>query len=254
MINYIIILTLYTLYIFYLSLNQNATSSPLKTPESDEDSDADDSPPTIGNNEDAKELFDNADGSQDSSSESDEDEDEDEEGDYKLKRWGDVTSTGRNPSLLIIEQMFNNGSADSVHVSSKHGNSQVYDLTEKSDVKLLHKLLRSSTSRKGLNWHLRSRVSQSSSAKKQDGSFAPGFELESEEEDEIDSDDDSSSEDDVQVGKSKGRAGRSALVDSGSESEEDDQSDSDSSSDSDEVEVVEKQSKKKAAKGKKMNH
>ena len=254
MINYIIILTLYTLYIFYLSLNQNATSSAFKTPESEEDSDDDDSPPTIGNNEDAKELFDNADGSQDSSSESDEDEDEDEEGDDKLEQWGDVTSTERNPSLLIIEQMFNNGSADSVHVSSKHGNSQVYDLTEKSDVKLLHKLLRSSTSRKGLNWHLRSRVSQSSSAKKQDGSFAPGFELESEEEDEIDSDDDSSSEDDVQVGKSKGRAGRSALVDSGSESEEDDQSDSDSSSDSDEVEVVEKQSKKKAAKGKKMNH
>lgn len=250
-----IILTLYTLYILYLSLNQNATSSPLKTPESDEDSDADDSPPTIGNNEDAKELFDNADGSQDSSSESDEDEDEDEdeEGDYKLKRWGDVTSTGRNPSLSIIEQMFNNGSADSVHVSNKHGKSSVFDLTEDSDVKLLHKLLRSSTSRKGLNWHLRKRVSQSSSAKKQDGSFAPGFELESEEEDEIDSDD-SSSEDDVQVGKNKGRSGRSALVDSGSESEEDDQSDSDSSSDSDEVEVVEKQSKKKAAKGKKMNH
>ena len=102
------------MYIFYLSLNQNATSSAFKTPESEEDSDDDDSPPTIGNNEDAKELFDNADGSQDSSSESD--EDEDEEGDYKLKQWWDVTSTGRNPNLLIIEQMFNNGSADSVNV------------------------------------------------------------------------------------------------------------------------------------------
>ena len=109
MINYIIILTLYTLYIFYLSLNQNATSSAFKTPESEEDSDNDDSPPTIGNNEEAKELFVNADGSQGSSSESDEDGDEDEEGDDKLEQWGDVTSTGRNPNLLIISRCLTMG-------------------------------------------------------------------------------------------------------------------------------------------------
>jgi hypothetical protein len=197
---------------------------------------------------------------------SESDEEEDEEEDAKTKQWGPVTSTIPNPSGQIIEQMFSNKSADSVHLTDKKGKEHVYDLKEPKDVRSLQKLLRSPKSTKGCSWHLRDRGSIPSAAAKNRGSFAPGFKLDSEEEYESDSDDDSS-EEDVQVGKSKKRSGGSDLVDS-DESEED-QSDSDdesADSDSDDDDVVQakpkvaqskksgKQSKKTAGKGKRMNH
>ena len=112
-------------------------------------------------------------------------EDSDTEVDKKCEH-GVKVLTDENPGRSTIQRLINNNSATECLFTSKQGDVIVYDLTDKSDVNLLYKLLSKPRSLQGCNWELWNRPPEA----KTKGSFASCFQLDSESDDDNDDDGD----------------------------------------------------------------
>ena len=113
------------------------------------------------------------------------DEDSDTEVDKKCEH-GVKVLTDENPGRSTIQRLINNNSATECLFTNKQGDVIVYNLTDKSDVNLLYKLLSNQRSLQGCNWELWNRTPEA----KTKGSFASCFQLDSESDDDNDDDDD----------------------------------------------------------------
>lgn len=113
------------------------------------------------------------------------DEDSDTEEDKKYEH-GVKVLTDRNPGPSTIQRLINNSSATECLFTNNEGDVIVYDLANKSDVKLLFKLLSKPLILQGCHWELWNRTPE---AKTKGKSFASCFQPDSSEDDE-DSDDD----------------------------------------------------------------
>ena len=112
-------------------------------------------------------------------------EDSDTEVDKKCEH-GVKVLTDENPGRSTIQRLINNNSATECLFTNKQGDVIVYDLTDKSDVNLLYKLLSKPRSLQGCNWELWNRPLEA----KTKGSFASCFQLDSESDDDNDDDGD----------------------------------------------------------------
>ena len=112
-------------------------------------------------------------------------EDSDTEVDKKCEH-GVKVLTDENPGRSTIQRLINNNSATECLFTNKQGDVIVYDLTDKSDVNLLYKLLSKPRSLQGCNWELWNRPPEA----KTKGSFASCFQLDSESDDDNDDDGD----------------------------------------------------------------
>ena len=112
-------------------------------------------------------------------------EDSDTEVDKKCEH-GVKVLTDENPGRSTIQRLINNNSATECLFTNKQGDVIVYDLTDKSDVNILYKLLSKPRSLQGCNWELWNRPPEA----KTKGSFASCFQLDSESDDDNDDDGD----------------------------------------------------------------
>jgi len=186
------------------------------------------------------------------------DEDSDTEVDRKCDN-GVKVLTDENPGRSTIQRLINNNSATECLFTNKQGDVIVYNLTDKSDVKLLYKLLSKQRSLQGCNWELWNRTPEA----KTKGSFASCFQLESEDDDDNDDDDDDidvnsddncSADNDKKVSaKSKSTGKRNSCVDEDvSEDSEEEEFDDHNGEDSESIESGKKSSKQSSKSNKKL--
>jgi len=186
------------------------------------------------------------------------DEDSDTEVDRKCDN-GVKVLTDENPGRSTIQRLINNNSATECLFTNKQGDVIVYNLTDKSDVKLLYKLLSKQRSLQGCNWELWNRTPEA----KTKGSFASCFQLESEDDDDNDDDDDDidvnsddncSADNDKKVSaKSKSTGKRNSYVDEDvSEDSEEEEFDDHNGEDSESIESGKKSSKQSSKSKKKL--
>jgi len=186
------------------------------------------------------------------------DEDSDTEVDRKFDH-GVKVLTDENPGRSTIQRLINNNSATECLFTNKQGDVIVYNLTDKSDVKLLYKLLSKQRSLQGCNWELWNRTPEA----KTKGSFASCFQLESEDDDDNDDDDDDidvnsddncSADNDKKVSaKSKSTGKRNSCVDEDvSEDSEEEEFDDHNGEDSESIESGKKSSKQSSKSNKKL--
>jgi len=186
------------------------------------------------------------------------DEDSDTEVDRKCDN-GVKVLTDENPGRSTIQRLINNNSATECLFTNKQGDVIVYDLTDKSDVNLLYKLLSKQRSLQGCNWELWNRTPEA----KTKGSFASCFQLESEDDDDNDDDDDDidvnsddncSADNDKKVSaKSKSTGKRNSYVDEDvSEDSEEEEFDDHNGEDSESIESGKKSSKQSSKSNKKL--
>ena len=185
------------------------------------------------------------------------DEDSDTEVDRKCDH-GVKVLTDENPGRSTIQRLINNNSATECLFTNKQGDVIVYNLTDKSDVKLLYKLLSKQRSLQGCNWELWNRTPEA----KTKGSFASCFQLESEDDDDNDDDDDidvnsddnCSADNDKKVSaKSKSTGKRNSCVDEDvSEDSEEEEFDDHNGEDSESIESGKKSSKQSSKSNKKL--
>jgi len=186
------------------------------------------------------------------------DEDSDTEVDRKFDH-GVKVLTDENPGRSTIQRLINNNSATECLFTNKQGDVIVYNLTDKSDVKLLYKLLSKQRSLQGCNWELWNRTPEA----KTKGSFASCFQLESEDDDDNDDDDDDidvnsddncSADNDKKVSaKSKSTGKRNSCVDEDvSEDSEEEEFDDHNGEDSESIESGKKSSKQSSKSKKKL--
>ena len=186
------------------------------------------------------------------------DEDSDTEVDRKCDN-GVKVLTDENPGRSTIQRLINNNSATECLFTNKQGDVIVYDLTDKSDVNLLYKLLSKQRSLQGCNWELWNRTPEA----KTKGSFASCFQLESEDDDDNDDDDDDidvnsddncSADNDKKVSaKSKSTGKRNSCVDEDvSEDSEEEEFDDHNGEDSESIESGKKSSKQSSKSNKKL--
>lgn len=186
------------------------------------------------------------------------DEDSDTEVDRKCDN-GVKVLTDENPGRSTIQRLINNNSATECLFTNKQGDVIVYNLTDKSDVKLLYKLLSKQRSLQGCNWELWNRTPEA----KTKGSFASCFQLESEDDDDNDDDDDDidvnsddncSADNDKKVSaKSKSTGKRNSCVDEDvSEDSEEEEFDDHNGEDSESIESGKKSSKQSSKSKKKL--
>lgn len=186
------------------------------------------------------------------------DEDSDTEVDRKCDN-GVKVLTDENPGRSTIQRLINNNSATECLFTNKQGDVIVYNLTDKSDVNLLYKLLSKQRSLQGCNWELWNRTPEA----KTKGSFASCFQLESEDDDDNDDDDDDidvnsddncSADNDKKVSaKSKSTGKRNSYVDEDvSEDSEEEEFDDHNGEDSESIESGKKSSKQSSKSNKKL--
>jgi len=186
------------------------------------------------------------------------DEDSDTEVDRKCDN-GVKVLTDENPGRSTIQRLINNNSATECLFTNKQGDVIVYNLTDKSDVNLLYKLLSKQRSLQGCNWELLNRTPEA----KTKGSFASCFQLESEDDDDNDDDDDDidvnsddncSADNDKKVSaKSKSTGKRNSCVDEDvSEDSEEEEFDDHNGEDSESIESGKKSSKQSSKSNKKL--
>ena len=186
------------------------------------------------------------------------DEDSDTEVDRKFDH-GVKVLTDENPGRSTIQRLINNNSATECLFTNKQGDVIVYNLTDKSDVNLLYKLLSKQRSLQGCNWELWNRTPEA----KTKGSFASCFQLESEDDDDNDDDDDDidvnsddncSADNDKKVSaKSKSTGKRNSCVDEDvSEDSEEEEFDDHNGEDSESIESGKKSSKQSSKSNKKL--
>ncbi len=186
------------------------------------------------------------------------DEDSDTEVDRKCDN-GVKVLTDENPGRSTIQRLINNNSATECLFTNKQGDVIVYNLTDKSDVNLLYKLLSKQRSLQGCNWELWNRTPEA----KTKGSFASCFQLESEDDDDNDDDDDDidvnsddncSADNDKKVSaKSKSTGKRNSYVDEDvSEDSEEEEFDDHNGEDSESIESGKKSSKQSSKSKKKL--
>jgi len=186
------------------------------------------------------------------------DEDSDTEVDRKFDH-GVKVLTDENPGRSTIQRLINNNSATECLFTNKQGDVIVYNLTDKSDVNLLYKLLSKQRSLQGCNWELWNRTPEA----KTKGSFASCFQLESEDDDDNDDDDDDidvnsddncSADNDKKVSaKSKSTGKRNSCVDEDvSEDSEEEEFDDHNGEDSESIESGKKSSKQSSKSKKKL--
>jgi len=186
------------------------------------------------------------------------DEDSDTEVDRKCDH-GVKVLTDENPGRSTIQRLINNNSATECLFTNKQGDVIVYNLTDKSDVNLLYKLLSKQRSLQGCNWELWNRTPEA----KTKGSFASCFQLESEDDDDNDDDDDDidvnsddncSADNDKKVSaKSKSTGKRNSYVDEDvSEDSEEEEFDDHNGEDSESIESGKKSSKQSSKSKKKL--
>lgn len=186
------------------------------------------------------------------------DEDSDTEVDRKCDN-GVKVLTDENPGRSTIQRLINNNSATECLFTNKQGDVIVYNLTDKSDVNLLYKLLSKQRSLQGCNWELWNRTPEA----KTKGSFASCFQLESEDDDDNDDDDDDidvnsddncSADNDKKVSaKSKSTGKRNSCVDEDvSEDSEEEEFDDHNGEDSESIESGKKSSKQSSKSKKKL--
>lgn len=185
------------------------------------------------------------------------DEDSDTEVDRKCDH-GVKVLTDENPGRSTIQRLINNNSATECLFTNKQGDVIVYNLTDKSDVKLLYKLLSKQRSLQGCNWELWNRTPEA----KTKGSFASCFQLESEDDDDNDDDDDidvnsddnCSADNDKKVSaKSKSTGKRNSCIDEDvSEDSEEEEFDDHNGEDSESIESGKKSSKQSSKSNKKL--
>jgi hypothetical protein len=186
------------------------------------------------------------------------DEDSDTEVDRKCDN-GVKVLTDENPGRSTIQRLINNNSATECLFTNKQGDVIVYNLTDKSDVNLLYKLLSKQRSLQGCNWELWNRTPEA----KTKGSFASCFQLESEDDDDNDDDDDDidvnsddncSADNDKKVSaKSKSTGKRNSCVDEDvSEDSEEEEFDDHNGEDSESIESGKKSSKQSSKSNKKL--
>jgi len=186
------------------------------------------------------------------------DEDSDTEVDRKCDH-GVKVLTDENPGRSTIQRLINNNSATECLFTNKQGDVIVYNLTDKSDVNLLYKLLSKQRSLQGCNWELWNRTPEA----KTKGSFASCFQLESEDDDDNDDDDDDidvnsddncSADNDKKVSaKSKSTGKRNSYVDEDvSEDSEEEEFDDHNGEDSESIESGKKSSKQSSKSNKKL--
>jgi len=186
------------------------------------------------------------------------DEDSDTEVDRKCDH-GVKVLTDENPGRKTIQRLINNNSATECLFTNKQGDVIVYNLTDKSDVNLLYKLLSKQRSLQGCNWELWNRTPEA----KTKGSFASCFQLESEDDDDNDDDDDDidvnsddncSADNDKKVSaKSKSTGKRNSCVDEDvSEDSEEEEFDDHNGEDSESIESGKKSSKQSSKSNKKL--
>jgi hypothetical protein len=160
--------------------------------------------------------------------------------------------------------LINNNSATECLLTNKQGDVIVYDLTDKSDVNLLYKLLSKQRSLQGCNWELWNRTPEA----KTKGSFASCFQLDSESDDDNDDDDDDidvNSDDNCSAdnfyvdndkkvsAKSKSTGKRNSYVDEDvSEDSEEEEFDDHNGEDSESIESGKKSSKQSSKSKKKL--
>ena len=185
------------------------------------------------------------------------DEDSDTEVDKKCEH-GVKVLTDENPGRKTIQRLINNNSATECLFTNKQGDVIVYNLTDKSDVNLLYKLLSKQRSLQGCNWELWNRTPEA----KTKGSFASCFQLESEDDDDNDDDDDidvnsddnCSADNDKKVSaKSKSTGKRNSCIDEDvSEDSEEEEFDDRNGEDSESIESGKKSSKQSSKSKKKL--
>ena len=186
------------------------------------------------------------------------DEDSDTEVDRKCDN-GVKVLTDENPGRSTIQRLINNNSATECLFTNKQGDVIVYNLTDKSDVNLLYKLLSKQRSLQGCNWELWNRTPEA----KTKGSFASCFQLDSESDDDNDDDDDDidvnsddncSADNDKKVSaKSKSTGKRNSCVDEDvSEDSEEEEFDDHNGEDSESIESGKKSSKQSSKSNKKL--
>ena len=185
-------------------------------------------------------------------------EDSDTEVDKKCEH-GVKVLTDENPGRSTIQRLINNNSATECLFTNKQGDVIVYNLTDKSDVNLLYKLLSNQRSLQGCNWELWNRTPEA----KTKGSFASCFQLDSESDDDNDDDDDDidvnsddncSADNDKKVSaKSESTGKRNSYVDEDvSEDSEEEEFDDHNGEDSESIESGKKSSKQSSKSKKKL--
>ena len=185
------------------------------------------------------------------------DEDSDTEVDKKCEH-GVKVLTDENPGRSTIQRLINNNSATECLFTNKQGDVIVYNLTDKSDVNLLYKLLSNQRSLQGCNWELWNRTPEA----KTKGSFASCFQLDSESDDDNDDDDDDidvNSDDNCSAdnnkkvsAKSESTGKRNSYVDEDVSESEEEEFDDHNGEDSESIESGKKSSKQSSKSKKKL--